>query len=137
MGTASNNGTLTAIRDPVTDAQISPGTIVKSAYVEINIAAETITNPKIFHWQLHKNPTAALTFTPTAYNQDTKSWIIKRGMEMLPKNVSTVYKRVFAVRIPGKMRRASEGDIYNLRVQASSTETINFCGFVIWFIEPA
>ncbi len=136
-GTATNLATLTCVRDPTTDIQCTPGTILRWVYVELNVAAETITNAKIFHWMLNKNPVASLAFTPTTYNQDSKSWIIKRGMEMLPKDVATVYKRIFAVAIPKKMRRMSEGDVLTLRAQATSTESINTCGFMIVQIEPA
>jgi len=134
---AVDRGTLTCIRAPVTDMDVSPGTHVNSIYVEMNVAAETVTNPKVFHWALMKNPTAAFAADPSVYNANTKSWIIKRGMEMLPKDTSTVYKRIFAVRVPKKMRRMSEGDIISLRVKSTSTETINFCGFALYFIEPA
>ncbi len=103
----------------------------------MNIAAETVTNPKVFHWTLHKNPTNALAFTPSLYNENSRSWIMKRGMEMLPSDVSTVFKRIFVVRPPKKMRRMSEGDTMQMRVIASSAETINFCGFMIYATEPA
>ncbi len=103
----------------------------------MNVSAQVITNPKIFHWALAKNPVGAFGIDPTVYNADTKSWIIKRGMEMLPADLSTVYKRIFAVPIPKKMRRMSEGDEMSLRVKATSTESINFCGFLLYKIEPA
>ncbi len=135
--TGINVGTLTCVRDPTTDVQCTPGTRVNWIYGEFNVSAQTVTNPKVFHWQMHKNPTAALTFTATAYNQDTKSWIMKRGMEMLPADRSTVYKRIFTVKPPQKMRRMSEGDIMTLRSQSSSAETQNFCGFLIYNITPA
>ncbi len=134
---AKTVGNITCVRDPTGDSEIEPGTIIRWLYAEFNVSAETITNTKVFHWIVSKNPVASLTITPTLYNADTKSWIIKRGMEMLPKDVGTVYKRIFAVSIPKKMRRASEGDIYNLKYQVSSAETINTCGFVLYNIEPA
>ncbi len=56
---------------------------------------------------------------------------------MLPSDVSTVFKRIFAVSIPKKMRRMSEGDTMQLRIKATSAETVNFCGFMIYSIEPA
>ncbi len=137
ISTTTNFAPLTCVRDPVADMDVTPGTHVNTIYAEFNIAAETITNPKVFHWILQKNPIAAVAMTPSTYNANSKSWIIKRGMEMLPKNVSTVYKRIFAVRVPKKMRRMSEGDVMVLRGVSTSSETMNFCGFVLYFIEPA
>ncbi len=135
--TGTNVAQIICVKNPTADNEVSIGTIIKWIYVEFNVAAQTTTNPKVFHWTLHKNPTNALSFTPSAYNENSRSWIMKRGMEMLPADVATVFKRIFVVSVPKKMKRMSEGDTFQLRSIASLAETINYCGFLIYNTEPA
>ncbi len=110
------------------------GSHVDSIYIEMNIAAETITNPKVLHWEVLLKPFSAsgASSNPSLYYQVARNQIIKRGMEMLPKAVSTVYKRIFVVKIPKKARRIGLDDQIALAFRASSTETLNICGFAIY-----
>ncbi len=110
------------------------GSHVKSIYIEMNIAAETITNPKVLHWEVLLKPfsASAASSNPSTYYQVARNQIIKRGMEMLPKDVGTVYKRIFVVRIPRKAQRIGLDDQIALVFRASSTETLNVCGFAIY-----
>ncbi len=110
------------------------GSHVKSIYIEFNCSAETVTNPKVLHWEIIMMPNGntPTAYTPSGYYQVGRNQIIKRGMEMLPKDVSTVYKRQFVVRIPKKAKRVALGDLMNIVFRCSSTESINICGFAIY-----
>ncbi len=115
-------------------AEVEVGSHVRSVYFEMNMAAETITNPKVLHWLVIVRPAGSTptSITPTLYYQNGRNLVIKRGMEMLPKDVSTVYKRVFVVRVPRKAQRFGADDKMSLVFRATSTETINVCGFAIY-----
>ncbi len=109
------------------------GSHVRSIYIEMNIAAETITNPKILHWvmdgiQFGQSGVA----NPNEYYQEERAIIFKRGMEMLPKDVSTVFKRIFVVRVPKKFQRITMGSSIRIKFRASSAEAVNVCGFAIY-----
>ncbi len=118
--------------DKNTSTEVEIGSKVFSIYVEMNLAAETITNPKIIHWAMQGGSEGSTIENPTTYYQSNRSFILKRGMEMLPKDVSTVYKRIFVVRIPRKLQRQTADSFISLMFQASSTESINNCGFAIY-----
>ncbi len=121
-----------AVNSPTTAGQVEIGATVRSIFFEINIAAETITNAKVVHWLVQINPQGLIGQTPSVYDSTGKSHILKRGMEMLPKDVGTVFKRIFVVRIPPRLRRMSDGTSIEFRYIASSTETINCCGIAIY-----
>ncbi len=112
--------------------EVAIGAHIGSIYFEINFAAEDITTPKVIHWEVLKSPFGTTMSVPSLYNQDDKRFVLKRGMEMLPKSVSTVYKRVFVVRIPPRIRRAGDGDKFQFQYVCSSAETVNVCGFAIY-----
>ena len=101
-------------------------------YIEFNVAAETITNPKVLHWTIQGGSEGSTLENPSTYYQGNRSSIFKRGMEMLPKDVGTVYKRIFTVKIPKKFQRVSENAFISLLFRCSSTEAINVCGFGIY-----
>ncbi len=110
------------------------GSHVRSIYFEINFSAQTVTNPKVVHWQVSLlpspgNQTASIA---NSYYQNDRSQIIKRGMEMLPADTSTVFKRIFVVRIPKKAQRIADSAFVQFKYQCSLTETINVCGFAIY-----
>ncbi len=67
-----------------------------------------------------------------SYYQDTRAQVIKRGMEMLPSDQSTVFKRIVPVAIPKIYQRQRQGSVIRFDYQCSSTETINACGFCIY-----
>lgn len=118
---------------PTTGGEIEIGDTVRSVFCELNFSAETITNPKTIHWIIVKNPANALiSGSPATVDGSTKRFILKRGMEMLPKSVGTAIKRVFVVRIPPRMSRFGDADELELRYVASSNETVNVCGIFIF-----
>jgi len=135
MGTAAVTNTIavgTDSADVNTATEVHIGSRVNSVYVEFNVAAQTTTNPKVFHWKVIAIPPVSATMSaPTSYFAIDRSFILKRGMEMLPSDVATVFKRMFVVKL-GKYRRMLDGGTIALVGQCSSTETINWCGFTIY-----
>ncbi len=118
--------------DKNTSTECEIGSHVRSIYFEINFAAETITNPKVIHWAINVFKEGETSTIPSLYYQLDRSTIIKRGMEMLPKSVATVYKRVFVVRIPKKAQRISANTRFQFRYISTLAETVNVCGFAIY-----
>ncbi len=123
-------GVPSADKNTATECEI--GSRVNAIYVEMNIAAETVTNAKILHWSIQGGPEGTTLENPSLYYQGNRAAIIKRGMEMLPKDVGTVYKRVFLVIIPKKFRRITENGFISLLFRGSSTESLNVCGIAIY-----
>ncbi len=128
--------TLIGVQSAAKDAsdEVETGSHVKSMYFEFNVAAEGITAQKVLHWTVHVRPQnlSAAGGTPSLYYQNGRNLILKRGMEMLPKDLSTVYKRIFVVKIPRKYQRIGENDTMNFTYQATDASTINMCGFCIY-----
>ncbi len=112
--------------------EVSIGSHVKWVYCEINFAAQVITNPKTVHWTIRIVPPAASPSVPSQMYQIDRSYVLKRGMEMLPKDVGTVYKRIFVVKIPKSYQRAKDGQKLEFEYVASSTETMNACAIFIY-----
>ncbi len=113
--------------------EITIGSHVRGIYLEFQFSAETITNTKIMNWQIYvlRSPLAASAASnPNQFGQIDRKNIMKRGMEMLPKSVNTIIKRIVYVPLP--RRRLGEGDQVLFEYIASSTETINSCGFAIY-----
>ncbi len=121
-----------ATKDGAIPSECVIGSIVKSIYFEFHFSAETVTNPKVIHWNIIVSRDLQTNPDPTVYNTPSKAMIIKRGMEMLPKDVSTIFKRIFVVRIPRIYQRVRDDMEINFAYQASSTETINACGIAIY-----
>lgn len=113
------------------DDDVAIGATISWIFVEFNVSAETTTNPKVVHWFLAKKPAGTALGAPNVYNTDFRRFVIKRGMEMLPKDQGTVYKRVFAVKVPRQLARIGEGDQIVFQYICSSAETINCCGITI------
>ncbi len=135
MGTAKIDVTLAnsvAAEDKGAKTEVMVGSHVDWIYIEMNIAAETITNPKVLHWSVQLRPNGVAAQDPINYYSIARAQTIKRGMEMLPKNVSTVFKRIFTVKIPKKARRMAMSDIISIHFKCSSTESVNVCGFAIY-----
>ncbi len=120
------------VADKDTLTEVAVGSHVRGVYIEFQFSAETITNTKIIHWQVGVAVTGQTISVPSLYYQNDRSQILKRGMEMLPKDVSTVIKRIIFVSIPPKFQRFAEGNVLFLSYIASSSETINACGFGIY-----
>ncbi len=112
--------------------EVEVGSHIKSVYFEINISANVVTNPKVVHWQVNLSRPGETINLPNLYYQDSRARILKRGMEMLPKDLGTVYKRVFLVRIPKSYQRMQMGSFIQFRYICSSAEAINICAFVIY-----
>ncbi len=112
--------------------EVEIGAHIYGIYLEFHFSAETITNPKVIHWQVRIVRADQTLPTAINYNQDTRAQIIKRGMEMLPKDVATVFKRIVFVRIPKVYQRQKALSLIDFQYSASSTETINACGFAIY-----
>ncbi len=109
------------------------GSHVRGIYIEFQFSAETITNTKIINWQVYRllSPLAAANASnPNQFGQIDRKNIMKRSMEMLPKSVNTIIKRIIYVPLP--RRRLGESDKVLFEYVASSTETINACGFAIY-----
>ncbi len=112
--------------------EVGVGSRVNGVYVEFNIAAENITSPKIVHWQVILTRAGQTIGAASTYYNAERSQILKRGMEMLPKDVGTVYKRIIFAPLPKGSTRMRENSEIILRFQSSSTETVNICGFAIY-----
>ncbi len=123
-------GVHSANKDTATECEI--GSRVNGIYIEMNIAAQTVTNPKVLHWTVQGGQEGSTLENPTTYYQGNRSNIYKRGMEMLPTDTSTVFKRIVFVRIPKKQRRQQENGFISILFRCSSTESINVCGFAIY-----
>ncbi len=134
-GTAQINIEIAEAADnPTAPGKVEVGDTINAIYFEFHFAAETITNPKVIHWTISKVPAGATSMvnSPNTYDSNIKRFVLKRGMEMLPKNVSTVFKRVFVVRLPPRIKRMASADQVMFSYQCSSTETINACGIAIF-----
>ena len=118
--------------DKDNSTEVELGSHIKWVYCEINFSAETITVAKTVHWTVRMVPPAASPSVPSQFYQIDRSYVLKRGMEMLPKDLSTVYKRIFVVKIPRAYQRMKQGQKLEFEYVASSTNTMNTCGFFIY-----
>ncbi len=106
------------------------GARIGSMYFEFHFSAAQTGNANVIHWEVVHVPVTATQSSPNTYYQNDRSKILKRGMEMLPTNVSTVFKRIFTIS-PRMFKRLTQGDKIDFRFQASSTQQINACDFAI------
>ncbi len=120
------------VADKNSNVEVSVGAHVRWVYCEINFAAQVITNPKTVHWTIRIVPPAASPSVPSQMYAIDRSYVLKRGMEMLPKDVATVYKRIFVVKIPRAYQRVKQGQVLEFEYVASSSETMNACGIFIY-----
>ncbi len=122
-----------AENSPTTAGDVEIGDTIKSFFFEINFGAEVTTSPKIVHWILVKNPLGGtISGSPATQDSTYKRFIFKRGMEMLPRDVGTVTKRIGVVRIPPRFRRMGDADQLQFRYICTSSEQINVCGNFIY-----
>ncbi len=112
--------------------EVSIGSHIKWIFAEFNMSAETVTVVKTVHWAIRYIPPGQVSSGPNQLFGTDRSYVLKRGMEMLPKDVSTVYKRVFVVKIPRKYVRQQDGGQIVFEYIASSTNTMNACGIFIY-----
>ncbi len=124
-------GVQSADKNASTECEI--GSHVKWIFCELNFSPAAISNPKIIHWCISINPTGAGNVqSPALYYQTSRSRVLKRGMEMLPVSVGTVFKRIFVVKIPRKAQRMAEGSKLMFNYICTSAETVNVCGFFVY-----
>ncbi len=108
------------------------GSHVKGIYLEFHFSANIVTNPKVIHWTVEVLQPGMTGTTSSTYYQDKRSFIIQRGMEMLPKDLGTVFKRIIFVKIPKLYQRRKQGDFIVFRYISTSAELINACGIAIY-----
>ncbi len=123
-------GTPSADKDASTEVEV--GSRVNYVYFEFHFSAAQTSNANVIHWQVSVDYTGQTDPIANLYYGAQRSQIMKRGMEMLPVNVATVFKRIFVVKIPPRFRRIPESTSIKFRYQASSTQTINACGIAIY-----
>ncbi len=108
------------------------GSHIKGLYLEFHFNAEDISNPKVIHWSLEVLPPGQVGTIPSSYYLDQRSFIIQRGMEMLPKDTGTVFKRIIFVKMPKLYQRRKQGDFIVFNYICTSTQVINACGICIY-----
>ncbi len=116
----------------VVGTDVPIGSTIGAIFLEFHFSAQVTTNPKTINWQLVKEPFNTNPTSPALMNQDNKRFVFKRGMEMLPSDQSTVFKRIVVVKLPPRYRRMGQNDQVTFQYIASSTETINSCGIAIF-----
>lgn len=123
-------GVPTADADTATECEV--GSTISKVNFEINWSADNIASAKVIHWMIQVNPAGMTTANPNSYYQANRSYILRRGMEMLPRDLAVNIKRVFPLYIPKIYKRVKAN--YNLYLSyiCSSTEAINACGFAIY-----
>ncbi len=129
-----NINLITAVNpaDKNTGIEVEIGSAVKGIYLEFQFSAEAITSTKIIHWKVAMSREGQTFSTPATYYQADRSQILKRGMEMLPKSVNTIIKRIIYVPIPRSFQRMKDNNQFFFSYIASSSETINSCGIFIY-----
>ncbi len=123
------NGTPSA--DVNVGTEIEVGSVVKWVYFEFHFSAETTTAAKVVHWLIQFVPDGMTTSVPSIYNSGSKSYVIKRGMAMLVRDQSTVFKERFVVKIPRAYQRVKVNTQLEFRFISTSSNTQNSCGFTI------
>ncbi len=114
------------------NTEVITGSVIKSIFLEFNFGIENPAVPIIIHWQVVKLPTGKSVSVPSLYGTADKRHIFKRGMEMLPKDVATVFKRIIVVKIPKGKQRMGENDVWQFQWIATSANLVNACGFGIY-----
>ncbi len=118
--------------DKNNSTEVSIGSRITWIFCEFNISAEAVTVVKTVHWAIRYIPSGQVSSGPNQLFGTDRAFVIKRGMEMLPKDVSTVYKRVFTVKVPRKYQRQTDNGSFVFEYVASSTNTMNACGIFIY-----
>ncbi len=118
--------------DKNTSTEVTIGSHVRWIFCEFQFSAETITVVKTIHWAIRWVPSGQVSSGPNQLFGTDRAFVIKRGMEMLPKDVNTVFKRVFTVKIPRKYQRQTDNGSFVFEYIASSTNTMNSCGIFIY-----
>ncbi len=122
--------TVTSLSATNLGSEASTGSRVRSMYLEFHFSAAQTGNVNVVHWKVVSVPVSTTVSVPNLYYQGDRSKILKRGMEMIPVNVATVFKRIIVIG-PRMFKRLTEGGTISFQYIASSTQTINACGFAI------
>ncbi len=123
-------GTDPANKDNSTEVGI--GSHIYWLFCEFNFSAEVVTVVKTVHWTIRYVPPGQ---TPSSSSQlfgIDRSFVIRRGMEMLPKDLSVVYKRVFAIKIPNRYSRIQDSAQLQFTYVVSSSNATNACGIFVY-----
>ncbi len=120
------------VGDKDSSTECAVGSHIKRIYFEFHFAAEAITVAKVIHWEIISIPTGLTVGSPATYYNASRARIFQRGMEMLPKDVSTVYKRMFSVKVPQIYQRMQQNSVLAFRYVCTSATTINACGIAIY-----
>ncbi len=120
------------VGDKDASTEVAVGSHIKSIYIETNLSAQVTAEPKTMQWLIQVIMPGMTAQNSNLYYQDVRSYVIKRGMEMLPDAVATVFKRIFVVRIPRIYQRQKKGQVIQLRYISSSVDQQNYCGFAIY-----
>ncbi len=123
-------GTNSADKNTATEVEV--GSHIKSIYFEFHFSPAQTGNANVIHWNIFGSKVGETISVPSLYYTDNRSAVFKRGMEMLPVNVATVFKRIFVVKVPQKFQRMTKNGFLIFQYVASSTQTINACGFAIY-----
>ncbi len=118
--------------DKGSNTEVGIGSRINWIFCEFQFSAETITVVKTIHWVIRFVPSGQVSSAPNTMFGTDRAFVIKRGMEMLPKDVNTVFKRVFVVNIPRKYQRMTDQGQLLFEYIASSTNTMNSCGIFIY-----
>ncbi len=121
-----------ATKDQAIPAECVIGSRVNSIYLEFHFSPATTAAPNIIHWVVEIQRTGQTNSVSNTYYQSDRSQILKRGMEMLVPNVSTVFKRIVVVKIPRFIRRVKDDTKIRFRYTGSGADTVNACGFAIY-----
>jgi len=112
--------------------EVAIGSEVRGIYIEFNMSAEAASTTIVFHWTVQIFRDGQTPSASNVYYQADRSQIMKRGMEMIPKDVSTVIKRIIFVPIPRGQIRMKANSAVQFKYITSGTSTINLCGFAIY-----
>ncbi len=112
--------------------EVGIGSKIFGLYLEFQFSPEDVSTTQIVHWDVRVVQPGQGVTAPNVYYQIDRKFIIQRGMEMLPKNVSTVIKRIVFIRIPRVYQRIGEDQRIFFRYIVSGTALINACGFAIY-----
>ncbi len=125
-------GTQSADITDATATEVKSGARITHIFFEFHFSPEVVTSTKVIHWHIALQPFGTSTGVASLYQLVQRRFIIKRGMEMLVKDVGTVFKRVFVVKIPRKYQRLGISDQLVFKYICTSAETINACGIAIY-----
>ncbi len=125
-------GTQAADITDATATEVKSGARITSIFFEFNFSASVLTNEKIIHWMIGFKPIGTSLNNPNLYQLTTRRFVLKRGMELLPKDAGTVFKRVFVVKIPPKFQRLGISDQLTFEYISTSTQAVNACGIAIY-----